>query len=283
MSNLEKLSERMRRQEARPIPLSQIDVDHLIRRPRSARVSAIAADIAADGLKTPVEVTPKGDRWSLTKGWVRLEAHRRLGEEAIWAVVWRGSAAERAQRQVDDNLLQEGCTALDRAVYLAAGKAAYEAAEGVPVHGGARRGFQSLKSETLKPYWQVAAERYGLSRPATFKALAVGETIAPKAVALLAETDFADNQSALEQISRFAPTQQAEIARLITGEPAKTLAAAIEAVVGAAPVTPETKRYSAAFSNYAAMGARERKSWMRQVVEDRLVPTGVSITFDGDA
>lgn len=252
-----------------------------MRQPRPRRVAAIKASMAEEGQRTPIEVTPHPTyeaTWVVTCGWVRFQAAWELGWEEIDAVVWRGPAAERTQRQVDDNLLQDGCTALDRAVYLAAGKVAYEKAEGVSIHGGARRGVQSLKSETLKPYWQVAAERYGLSRPAVFKALALGQTIAFPTVALLTDTDWADNQSALEQIARFSPDQQVEIAGLVTAAEPKTLSEAMASVAGVAPADPLKKAWSAATGGWQRLGVRDRRRWLEEIATD--LPPGVRIVFE---
>ena len=282
MSNVEPLRQRRRREE-RYIPIDLIDTDEMARRPREERIQAIAASIAEEGLKEPIEVAPRGDRYLLTHGWVRLEASRRVGDIEIAAVVWRGPAAKRPLRAADGNLLQDGLTVLDRALYLAAGKTLYEREHPETRNGAAAWKSQSLKSETLKPYWQVAAERYGLSRPAIFKALAVGDTIAPEAVQLLAPTDWADNQSALEQISRFSPDQQVEIARLITADPPKGLPDAIAAVAGAAPPDLAKKHWSAAWGGLDRMTIHARRDFFAELATSALLPKGVRIVIDGDA
>ena len=268
-----------------PLAIAEIDVGHLIRRPRAARVAAVAASMREYGQKTPVEVCPSArGRFDLTSGWVRLEAARRLGWTSIDHVVKRATAAERRKREIEDNLLGDGNTVLDRARYLAAGKVVYEDENPSTRHGGMRRGFQVANIGDLKPYAVWAADRYGLALRSVQRACTIGEALDARAAGLLADTAWADHQQGLEALARLGPDQQRAVVALLRREPLPigSMAEAIELVVGAAPSTPEKKRYSAALSNYAGMAARERKSWLRQVVDDELVPTGVSITFEGE-
>jgi len=48
-----------------------------------AKVDALAQDILANGLKTPILVRPDGERFVLVEGLHRLEAAKALGETTI--------------------------------------------------------------------------------------------------------------------------------------------------------------------------------------------------------
>jgi ParB-like chromosome segregation protein Spo0J len=48
-----------------------------------AKVEALAADIMANGMQTPILVRPDGERFVLVEGLHRLEAAKSLGETSI--------------------------------------------------------------------------------------------------------------------------------------------------------------------------------------------------------
>lgn len=273
------------------IPIADIETVGLIRRPRPARVAAIAASIAAEGQETPIEVAPHRKEegrqiYRLTKGWVRLQAlSQGLQRTEVLARVRRvASAQERIQRGVDDNLLGDGCTVLDRARYLTLRKGLYEQDHPGASHGGDRRsGEQVAKSGELKfSVW--AAQTYGGSVRAVERSCTIGERLDPHAAEALADTDWADHQAALETIARLQPVQQQAVARLLTREPdpVATLADAIAQVVGAPVVAPVSKAFSAFYGGYCRLGARDRRDALRQLVDDGLLPTGVKIVFETD-
>ena len=268
------------------VSLTTIEVSDLIRRPRAARISAIAASIATEGQARPLEVSPAGDGYRLTRGWVRLEALRSLGEQDAWCEVKRVSNnSERRQREIDDNLLGDGCTVLDRARYLIAAKALYEAQHPEVTHGGARRGseFQVAKSGHLIGFHQLAAAKYGASSRSVRRSCAIGESLDPTAADLLADTEWADHQSALETLSRCEPSVQQAAARNLVRPilPAETMADAIAEVLGApAEADPAKKAWSSALGGWGRMGAKDRREYLRTIAGD--LPTGVRIVFDGE-
>jgi ParB-like chromosome segregation protein Spo0J len=53
----------------------------------TAKVDALAEDIAGNGLQTPIQVRRDKDRYVLVTGLHRLEAARALGESTIQALI----------------------------------------------------------------------------------------------------------------------------------------------------------------------------------------------------
>lgn len=267
----------------RTIDLGDIRLGEHIRPPRRRRIDVIKAAMQRDGLRTPIEVAPAGVKtgFILTTGRVRLAAARELGWPSILCEVRRCTTADRRKRDIDDNLLQDGNTVLDRARFHAAAKSLYEEEFPETRHGGVRRKDQVAKVGDLKPYFGWAADRYAISERTVQRLCTIGRALAVPVADQIADTEHADNQSGLEQLSRLTPDQQAAVAALLVREPdpVEAIADAIEKVVGRAPETPVLKRWSAAYSNYTAMGARERRGWLQQLVEDDLLPEGVSISF----
>lgn len=282
------------------IALTDISTADLIRRPRAARVAAVTASIADEGLRTPLELSPlsgkHGPRYSLVRGWVRLQALQALGAVELSPdqyVIRKSGKAERRAREVDDNLSQDGCTVLDRARYLATAKALYEVAAPQAGHGRARKGdfqvakFGDLKRElpnlaTLNRFTADAAARYGLQERAVQRLCTIGERIDAEAAELLADSEWADHQSGLETLSRAEPTHQRDAAKLLIREenPVASVAEALAIVLGTPAVAadPVKKAWSTVVGNWDRLGARDQRELLRTLP----LPTGVRLVFDDE-
>lgn len=93
-----------------------------------ARVMRLAGNIEDVGLLNPITVRPSGDgkRVLLVCGGHRLAACRELTWETIPAFVRELTDEEARQVEVQENLVREDLTVLDRALHLATEKAIYE-------------------------------------------------------------------------------------------------------------------------------------------------------------
>lgn len=269
------------------IAISDIEIEGLMRRPRGARVTAIAAEISREGQWTPIEVAPlrkEGERqiYRLTTGWVRIEALKALRQPEVRAIIKRATLAERRRREIDDNLLADGLTVLDRARYLAARKALYEQDHPETAHGGhqdAKSGIFVARSTPAFKAWAAAA--YGVSARSVQRAYLIGETLDPLAADTLAESDWADHQSALETIARLEAGKQLAVAELLTRDPdpIATLAEALHIAGAQPPPLTSTKRMSAILGNFGALGLREQ----RLVANELAMKLGARLVYEAEA
>ena len=268
--------------DSQRIEIAKIGTAHHLRRPRWSRIQAIRASIEREGQKEPIEVSPTGSGlYALAHGLVRIKALQLLEATHIDAVVRKATAAERRAREIDANLLQEGCTLLERAQYLTKRKGLYEAEHPEAQHGGARRGegFQVAKLGNLKfDGWAAAA--YGVNERTIHRLTKIGADLHETTALLLADSEWADVQSALEQISRLEAAMQVEVAAHLTREPdpVATVAEAIAMAAGRPADNQPAKGWSAFLGGWGRMGARERREALKEIAAD--LPTGVQIIFE---
>lgn len=274
--------------EAVLIPIADVETEGLIRRPRAARVHVIAAAMASEGQLTPIEVAPlrrEGERqlYRLTKGWVRLEALRDvLHRTEVLAVVRKSTVAERRRREIDDNLLGDGCTTLDRARYLAASKVIYEQDHPGTGHGGDRRGSRDQVAEAghLIGFHVWASRTYGAAERSIRRDCTIGERLHVAAAEVLAPSEWAEDQSALEKIARLEPSMQLRVAEYLTRDPdpVTTVDEAIRMVLGVPETTPdEYKHFNTSFDHYKRMGLRQRREYLLMLADDNHLPPDIEI------
>lgn len=290
------------------IPTDRIKVGPRLRKPREARVAALVASIEQDGLTTPLEVSPAGkgeDAYHLTAGQLRLEALKRLGLDAPCRVKPAG-AAERRRREIDENLLADGLTVLEKARYLAAAKALYDAENPGATRGGDRgnqhTGGKSrqvanlavcqpgavIKLEVVPAAFSVtAAERYGFAVRSVERLCRIGAKLDQAAGDILADTDWADHQFSLEQLARLEAGVQRQVAEQLTraDDPAETVQQAIDRVderLNRNQLDFFARFETSAWPKYwNGLPAHKRVTFLRHLAAHDL-PAGVRIVFDSD-
>ena len=269
--------------DSQRIEIAKIGTAHHLRRPRWSRIQAIRASIERDGQKEPIEVSPTGNGlYALAHGLVRIKALQLLEATHVDAVVRKATAAERRAREIDANLLQEGCTLLERARYLVTRKSLYEAEHPETGHGRAPDGgkTKSPNLATLVRFTAWAAGAYGVNERTLQRLTKIGADLHENTSLLLADSEWADVQSALEQISRLEAGMQVEVAGFLTREPdpVATVAEAIAMAAGRPADNQPAKGWSAFLGGWGRMGARERREALKEIAAD--LPTGVQIIFE---
>lgn len=271
------------------IEIAKIGAMSHLRAPRAARIEAIRAAIEREGQREPIEVSPAGNGlFALAHGLVRIEALKLLGATEVLAVVRKATADERRRREIDANLLQEGCTLLERARYLALRKDLYEREHPELTHGGNQRaGTGKFGRATELPnlatrFSAWAAAAYGVNERTIQRLTKIGADLDSGAAALLSSTEWADAQSALEQISRLEAGLQIEVAGLLSRhtDPVATVAEAIAIAAGRPADNQPAKGWSSFIGGWGRMGARERREALREIAQD--LPTGVRIVFEDE-
>lgn len=226
------------------LQISLIDAVDRLRVVDPDRAMLIAAGMAEEGQKTPIEVRPnpkKPGRFILVVGGHRLEGALRLGWEEIDAEIVDLSADAARLREINENLYRADLTVLDRAVFLAEKKRLYEKLHPATKHGGDRRSDQAAIFGDLAPrFTEEAQERLGLSERQLQRVVARAK-IDPAVRKLIAATPLADNGSELDALLKLSPEEQRRSVDLLLSDREdrpRTVAAAAAAIRGVRPTVP---------------------------------------------
>lgn len=217
------------------VPLDKIDRSPYQNRvpPAPEAVAALAADLKANGLNSPVVVRPKADgRYELVVGETRAAAFRLNGEAAIPAFVRTMADGEAARRLVADNFFHAEMSDYEIYQGLVTAKAALEA-DALP------SGLSDLAA--LTPWGKSQIHRlmsFGRLPPEVLAALAEAASVGPPVLRARAAADLA----ALAE-SGCPPEVIAQVVREAlsgTCEPAQAAERAKALMAGAA--TPKPKK-----------------------------------------
>ncbi len=184
-------------------------------------VSALARSIQEVGLMQPIVVTQ--DR-VLIAGLHRLEACRLLGWTEIAHRTVKADDLRRELGEIDENLVRNELTVLERAQHLKRRKEIYEA-----LHPDAmtfsqekqRQRATGTPSETISPGFAIdTSSKTGLTARTVQHEVQIATRIAPEVQARLAPTPVADNKTELLKIARIKdPTEQRRVAdKIAAGE-----------------------------------------------------------------
>lgn len=223
-----------------PLPLAAIQVRPGRRRVDPAKAAEIARSIAEVGLLNPITVDAQS---FLIAGAHRIEAHRLLGLDRIEATVLplRGLAAELAE--IDENLIRNDLTTLERAEQLARRKTVYEALHPEAPSGAGR---PQKNAERISAFTDDTAAKTGVTARTVRQEVQIATAIVPEVRDALRETPIADAKTDLLRLARMAPDQQRQVAHSITTGQARTVpqAAALlrEAERVSRPLPPDKYR-----------------------------------------
>jgi ParB family chromosome partitioning protein len=191
--------------ECRDITIDFIKVGNRKRPVRD--VTALSESIAEVGLISPVTVTPN---WELVAGLHRLEACKRLGWTKIPAyIVPLEEELHVELAELDENLIRNELTALERSEHLARRKEIYEALHPEAKHGGARD--QDPESGSCPSFVDDTSSKTNRSRSTIAEEVKIAESIVPDVKEAIRDTDVADAKTTLVALSRLEPEQQREV------------------------------------------------------------------------
>jgi Predicted transcriptional regulators len=261
------------------IPLARIDVRDRLRAVNDASAAVLAECFAGPGgQRTPIEVVVQGDGYRLVFGAHRYRAAELAGWTEIKAIVTQAEAAELRLREIDENLIRNELTALDRARFLAERKRIYEALNPGSKHGGDRRSDQ-VANMAVWSFSADIAEKAGLSERSIRRAVALAEALSPEVVSLVQHTALAENQAALEMLARHPADRQVAAVQLLLApdNPARSVAEAFDRLDGKA-IKPdaEAKHLSRAIDLWGRMSSRDRRQFLAFLADAEL-PKGCAV------
>ncbi|QDB99677.1 ParB/RepB/Spo0J family partition protein [Mesorhizobium sp. 8] len=213
------------------IDVSLVDIAAGRRKLDPAWVETLSDLFTEQGQKTPIEVIAAEGRYRLVFGHHRLAAAKLLGWAEIDAVVKSpsdfASEAEITLAEITENLARRELSVLDRAVDIARWRAIYEATHLIAKPGRKAKaiGAEELTAKFAVNFSTAAQKAFGLSERSIFNAVKVA-SIAADVRDRIALHAIADNQSELLALAAEAPPRQADIAALLTSEPAQAASVA---------------------------------------------------------
>lgn len=181
-------------------------------------VTQLAESIREIGLLNPITVTTKG---VLISGWHRLEACRSLGWKNIPAISVTLGAVRTELAEIDENLIRNDLSALERAEHFKKRKCIYLALHPETGHGGDHKSeaFRSSKgndSQLIPSFADDASAKSSLSARAVRRDVLIAERISQEVRNLIRGTAIADNHVDLYQLAKMKPKDQEAVAKLIS-------------------------------------------------------------------
>jgi ParB/RepB/Spo0J family partition protein len=183
----------MSREVQLPLSIDDIDVPDGRRHVDAGAVKRLADSIDKLGLRTPITVRKRGDRYILVAGLHRMEAFKLLEREHIPAVITSMTNTDARMWEIAENLHRSDLTKLERAEQIEEWRALVSQVETVS-HGkdaGVRK----------------TAEALGVDKSEVQRAAKIA-SITPEAKTAAEEAGFDDNQSKLLEIAKAPPERQ---------------------------------------------------------------------------
>ena len=177
-------------------------------------VSPLRDSIAELGLLQPIVLTP--DR-VLVAGLHRLKACEALGWNEIPAVVRQVEGLTAELAEIDENLVRNDLTVLERSEQLARRKEIYEA-----LHPDAKKpkgGRPAKNSETISTFSKDTATKSGISERTVRHEVQIATALPQEVRDAIRGTEIADSKTDLLALARLEPERQKAVAaKVASGE-----------------------------------------------------------------
>lgn len=191
----------MSRDISMPLGLDEIDIPEGRRAVIPAAVKKLAASIDEIGLRHPITVRRKGERYQLVAGRHRMEAFRHLKREHIPAIIATFTNAEARLWEIAENLHRAELTKLERDEHVA---------EWIKITDG----LHASQSATHRQAGQqpgginAAARELGIDKDDAHRAVKI-DSLTDEAKAAARETGLDNNRSALLAVAGKPAASQA--------------------------------------------------------------------------
>lgn len=191
------------------------------------RVKELAASIQEIGLLNPITITE--DKY-LVAGLHRIEAYKLLGRTEIEATVVSLSELDAELAQIDENLIRNELTVLERAEQLKRRKEIYEAkypeSKAYSSEKQRLRRKQEPADIVSAGFTEDTASKIGVSPRTIRRDVQIAEDLADEVKEAIRNTDLADNKTELLRLARLDEKEQKEVVqKIIKGEAEKVLEA----------------------------------------------------------
>lgn len=213
--------------------ISDIIIGEKRREVKSDYVQKLADSIKQVGLINPITIAPDN---RLIAGYHRLQAFVQLGETRIPAVILNLSELEARLAEIDENLIRNEGTVLERSEWLEERKVIYE--ELFPeTRVGQFGGWHNNKTTRLEneinsvsSFTEDTADKTGKSRRTIEQEIQISKNISPEVKNKIRDTELADRKTDLLLLSRLNPEKQKEISDSVVSGEFKDVKTAINAI-----------------------------------------------------
>lgn len=258
------------------IPVDAIDDSNRLRPVDPAWAQALAASMAEGEQEQPILVRPapagSAHEFMLVIGGHRLAGARINGWAEIWAEVRAMSDAQARLAEIDENLVRQELTALDRAIFLAERKRVWETLHPETQHGKAKKPknqgdgkVANIATFSVERFTAAAAKKTGLSERTVQAAIALVERLSPDAIALLRNSPLADNAAQLARLADLPPDEQLACAGVLAKGEAGNVDGARVAAKLAAP--REQDPQEALFERFLGLWGRASAKTRKRIIK----------------
>jgi len=196
--------------QVKNISISRIKVKRGRRSVNKEIVAQIAESISTLGLLHPISVNKK---YQLIAGHHRLEAYKELGKKTIPSITAeKGMKADLAE--IDENLIRQELSVLERAECLIKRKDIYEIMHPVPTKGGPGRGHKEKRRTGFVPFTADSASKTGSSRRYIEQAVQIANNIPSALKKMILNTDLANNKVELLNLARLDTKLQNKVVKI---------------------------------------------------------------------
>lgn len=208
------------------ILISDVVIGDKRRDVKSDYVKKLADSIKQVGLINPITIAPDN---RLIAGYHRLQAFIQLGETRIPTVILNLSELEARLAEIDENLIRNEGSALERGEWLLERKSIYEELFPETVAGVAGGLARHGSASEIISFAEDTADKTGQSRRTIEQEIQIARDIAPEVKEKIRDTDLSDHKTDLLKLSRLEPEKQAEVVdRVLSGRSNNVKSAIIE-------------------------------------------------------
>ncbi|WP_297323051.1 ParB/RepB/Spo0J family partition protein [uncultured Bartonella sp.] len=201
------------------IAINDISIINRVRPIDEEQAKAIAVSIKVNGLLNPITVrhTPNatGGKYTLVAGAHRLKAVEMCGQSEIEAIIIKDDKIEAQILEINENLIRNDLSVIDRALHVQALRNIYEEENGKIQRGGDQRSV-SVTDQRCKvaplikqtSFSKYVADRIGISNHALKRLNCIAQNLNPALRETIRATPLADNQSRLLKLAKMEQTKQ---------------------------------------------------------------------------
>lgn len=209
---------------------------------RKARgsIEELANSIKELGLLNPITITSD---FALVAGYHRYLACKSLGWKEIPTVTIHVDGLRAELAEIDENLIRNELSVIDRGENLVRRKKIYEALYPQTKRGTAgamsRWGTDATAESAVASFNKDTATKTGLSERVVRQDIQIANDIAPAVKDIIRDTDLADRKTDLLSISRLSPDRQMQVAQKILSGVNTVSEARRQVLVETAPPPPQ--------------------------------------------
>lgn len=198
---------------AQTISIAVVSTHGRLRKLSRPKVRGLADSITEIGLLNPITVVAAGSEYTLVAGSHRLEAARLLGWREIPAIVVELDDINRRLAEIDENLIRNDLSDLERSEHLSRRKHLYLLKHPETKRGGGAGlpGGGKAKSETVSSFAADTSAKTGRTERAVQQDVQIAESIPEDVREAIRETPLADSKTDLLAMARLPEAAQREV------------------------------------------------------------------------